>query len=212
MSDRKTEDLSGSDAKARPAHELGNWLRPAATIQPSMTRPNVTASPAPAAPPRPAAPLARKPVRSVEIPPEAGDTAEMLFARLRRLNEEGKVALDLDLKRLMHMDSPVAFEAESNQWVYGLLVLTAALWYWFGYKIGLGVAGASVLFYLTVVKALLRRRIERRVREQVLEDLARWRKLWNFGGVAIRATSTGDDEACTAPKHNWMDFVRRRAP
>jgi len=214
MSDKKSDDRSRSDATARPAHELGNWLRPAAAIQPSMTMPNVTAPPTPAPTPTQGSPAkpARKPLPSIDIPPEAGETADALFARLKRLNEEGKVALDLDLKRLMHMDSPVAFEAESNQWVYGLLVVTAGLWYWFGYKIGLGVAGASVLFYLTIVKALLRRRIERRVREQVLEDLVRWRKLWSFGGVAIRATSAGDDETCTAPKDNWMEFVRRRTP
>jgi len=204
MSDKKPVDVPKTDPPARPAHELGSFLRPAATIQPSMTVPNVVAPPTPNAPPP-------KPVPAVEIPPEAGETAEELFAQLRRLNAEGKAAIDLDLKRLMHMDSPVAFEAESNQWVYGLLILTAGVWYWFGYKIGLASAAASVLLYLTVAKALLRRRIERRVREQVLEDLVRWRKLWNFGGVAIRATAEGDGEICAAPKDNWMSFVRRRS-
>jgi len=204
MNEKTTGDLSKSDPQARPAHELGGWLRPAATIQPSMTTPNVSAPPGPK--PRPP-----KPLPTVEIPPEAGDTAEALFAQLRRLNAEGKAAIDLDLKRLMHIDSPVAFEAESNQWVYGLLVVTAGVWYWFGYKIGLAAAGASVLLYLTVAKALLRRRIERRVRDQVLEDLVRWRKLWNFGGVTIRATGDGGEgEVCAAPKDNWMEFVRRR--
>ena len=204
MSEKNPADASKTDQRVRPAHELGSFLRPAATIQPSMTMPNVIAPPAPKSPPP-------KPVLTVEIPPEAGETAEELFAALRRLNAEGKAAIDLDLKRLMHMDSPVAFEAESNQWVYGLLVVTAGVWYWFGYRVGLAAAGASVLLYLTVAKALLRRRIERRVREQVLEDLVRWRKLWNFGGVAIRSTAEGDGETCTAPKDNWMSFVRRRS-
>lgn len=203
MTEKNSADLSKTDPQARPAHQLGTFLRPAATIQPAMTVPNVSAPPAPKPPPA-------KPVPTVEIPPEAGETAEALFAQLRRLSVEGKVAIDLDLKRLMHIDSPVAFEAESNQWVYGLLVVTAAVWYWFGYRIGLAAAGASVLLYLTLAKALLRRRIERRVRDQVLEDLVRWRKLWNFGGVTIRTTAEGDGEVCLAPKDNWMSFVRRR--
>jgi hypothetical protein len=205
MNGKSPSDKPESGQTARPAHELGKWLRPAAAIQPSMTVPNVSAPPAPA-PPQP------RPIPAVTIPPEAGETAEELFARLRRMNAEGKVALDLDLRRLMHIDSPVAFEAESNQWVYGLLIVTAIVWYVFGYKIGLGAATASVLFYLTVAKAFLRRRIERRVREQVLEDLARWRKLWTFGGVTIREIADGGDgEICKSPSDNWMDFVRRRS-
>ena len=205
MNGKSPSDKAESGQTARPAHELGNWLRPVAAIQPSMTVPNVSAPPAPTPPqPRPIIP-------AVYIPPEAGETAEALFGRLRRMNAEGKAALDLDLRRLMHIDSPVAFEAESNQWVYGLLIVTAIVWYAFGYKIGLGAATASVLFYLTIAKALLRRRIERRVREQVLEDLVRWRKLWTFGGVTIREIADGrEGEICKAPSDNWMDFVRRR--
>ena len=204
MNGKSPSDKPESGQTARPAHELGNWLRPAAAIQPSMTVPNVSAPPAPN-PPQP------RPIPAVAIPPEAAETAEELFGRLRRMNAEGKVALDLDLRRLMHIDSPVAFEAESNQWVYGLLIVTAVVWYAFGSKIGIGAATASVLFYLTIAKAFLRRRIERRVREQVLEDLVRWRKLWTFGVVTIREMADArEGEICTAPRDNWMDFVRRR--
>jgi hypothetical protein len=206
MNGKSPSDKPESGQAARPAHELGNYLRPAATIQPSMTVPNVTAPPAP----KPQQPPQPRPIPAVAIPPEAGETAEELFGRLRRMNAEGKATLDLDLRRLMHIDSPVAFEAESNQWVYGLLIVTAVVWYVLGYKIGLGAAAASVLFYLTIAKAFLRRRIERRVREQVLEDLARWRKLWTFGGVTIREIAEGREGAiCEAPRDNWMDFVRR---
>lgn len=203
MNGKSPSDKPESGQVTRPAHELGNWLRPAAAIQPSMTVPNVSAPPT-ANPPQP------RPIPTVAIPPEAAETAEELFGRLRRMNTEGKVVLDLDLRRLMHIDSPVAFEAESNQWVYGLLIVTAVVWYAFGYKIGIGAATASVLFYLTIAKAFLRRRIERRVREQVLEDLVRWRKLWTFGGVTIREVAEArEGEVCMAPRDNWMDFVRR---
>lgn len=156
--------------------------------------------------PNPAAP-ARPPVPQVAIPPEATETAEELFARLRRLCAEGRVAIELDNKRLMHIDSPVSFEAWGNQLVYPLLLLTCGAWWWFGWKVGAGVAVASVLAYLTIGKAFLYRRIERRVREQVLEEVVRWRKLWSFGGVTLRATAEG--ATCASPGDNWMEFVRR---
>ncbi len=87
----------------------------------------------------------------------------------------------------MHIDSPVSFEAWGNQWVYSLLALTCALWWWFGWKIGAGAAVASVLLYLTLGKTFLHRRIERRVREQVLEDVTRWRKCSGISGASAFA-------------------------
>jgi len=163
----------------------------------------------PSAQPNPGAP-ARPPVPQVAIPPEATETAEELFARLRRLCAEGRVTIELDNKRLTHVDSPVSFEAWGNQLVYPLLVLTIAVWWWLGWKIGAGTAVASVLLYLTLGKAFLHRRIERRVREQVLEDVVRWRKLWSFGGVSLRTTTDGSgDGICASPRDNWMEFVRR---
>jgi hypothetical protein len=163
----------------------------------------------PSAQSNPAAP-ARPPVPKVAIPPEAAETADELFARLRRLCAEGRVTIELNKKRLMHVDSPVSFEAWGNQLVYPLLVLTIAVWWWFGWEFGAGTAVASVLVYLTLGKAFLYRRIERRVREQVLEDVVRWRKLWSFGGVNLRTTATdGENGICASPGDNWMEFVRR---
>ncbi len=164
--------------------------------------PNVTASPAPAP--------ARPPLPKVEVPPEAAETADELFARLRRLCADGRVEINLDNQRLTHIDSPVSFEAWGNQWVYPLLIVTCAVWWWLGWKAGTGAAVVSVLLYLTIGKTFLHRRIDKRVREQVLEDVVRWRKLWNFGGVSLRVVS-GDSgsETCVSPKDNWMEFVRR---
>ncbi len=164
---------------------------------------NAPAQPNPIAPTRP-------PVPQVAIPPEAAETAEDLFARLRRLCAEGRVAIELDNKRLSHIDSPVSFEAWGNQLVYPLLLLTCGVWWGFGWKVGAGAAVASVLIYLTIGKAFLHRRIERRVREQVLEDVVRWRKLWSFGGVRLRTIEAGTPNGtCASPGDNWMEFVRR---
>ena len=163
--------------------------------------------PSPAAAGRPVPP----PAPEVPIPPETAETADELFRRLRRLCAEGRVAIDLDNKRLtQHIDSPVSFEAWGNQWVYPLLALTCALWWRFGWKVGAGAAVVSVLLYLTLGKAFLHRRIERRVREQVLEDIVHWRKLWSFGGVTLRSTAdSANDGICASPRDNWMEFVRR---
>jgi hypothetical protein len=177
-------------APAPDASRLSASFRPAMVVTPTF------AAPAPA------------PATSAPQPPP--QTAAELLARLRRLHTDGRIAIDIDVKRLMHMDSPVGFEAESNQWVYGLLALTAALWYVFGYKIGLATAAVSLSLYLSLGKIYLRRRIARRVRGRALDDEAQWRKLWDFGGVTLRETKTGGDGArCIAPGDNWMEFVRR---
>lgn len=191
---------TGKSPNASPtAAPVPDAARPSATFRPAMVvTPTFAVPPAAAAP---AAAVAPAP------PPE---TASELLARLRRLHVDGRVAIDLDMKRLMHMDSPVSFEAESNQWVYGLLALTAALWYVSGYRIGLATAAVSLTLYLSLGKIYLRRRIARRVRGRALDDEAQWRKLWDFGGVTLRETKTGGDDArCTAPGDNWMECVRR---
>jgi hypothetical protein len=183
-----------------PAGQAAGELGPSATTVMRASTLDVTASALPA----------RPPVPQVPIPPEATETADELFARLRQLCAEGRVAIDLNNKRLMHIDSPVSFEAWGNQWVYPLLILTCAIWWWFGWKVGTGAAVASVLLYLTLGKSFLHRRIERRVREQVLEDVVRWRKLWSFGGVSLHCTGDGAGNGiCASPGDNWMEFVRR---
>lgn len=152
----------------------------------------------------------RPSVPQVEIPPEAAETAEELFKRLRQLCADGRVTIELDHKRLMHIDSPVSFEAWGNQLVYPLLLLTCVLWWWVGWRVGAGTAVASVALYLTIGKAFLRRRIDGRVREKVLEDVVQWRKLWTFGGVSLRRNGEGEGDGTSAsPRDNWMEFVRR---
>jgi len=180
-----------SSEKATPRNEPGPWLGPGAMLRQARAAPVAPTHPRPSAPP---------------APPE---TAEELFQRLRDLHKDARVLIDLDTKRLMHMDSPVGVEAESNQWVYALLVLTVVLWLALGYKIGVATSALAIILYLTVGKSYVRRRIERRVREHALENVTLWRKLWNFGGVALRE-AVSDGARCAAPQDNWMEFVRRQ--
>ena len=139
----------------------------------------------------------------------ARETAEDLFADLRELCAAGLVAIELDPKRLMKLDSPVNVEAESNQWVYGLVALGLVLGFAFGWKVGVAAAGIGAVLYLTLGKAVIRRRIRRRVHAKVLLDLSLWRRLWSFGGVVL-AVSGKESGRCAAPEGNWLEFVREQ--
>lgn len=133
------------------------------------------------------------------------ESAEQLFTALRRLHAAGKVSLRLDYKELTHLDSPVGSEADGNIWAYGGLALTAATWWFRGWPPAASVAVAGILIYFTFGRWYMHRRIRRRVEDKALADLALWRKLWKFGGVAL-VSDTG--EKCAAPHGNWMALVR----
>jgi|SRR5215469_1808693 len=133
------------------------------------------------------------------------ETAEKLFSALHRLRAGGKIVLRLDYKKLTHLDSPVGSEADGNIWAYGGLTLVVAAWWFRGWQVAAGVAVAGVLIYFTLGRWYMHRRIRHRIENKALIDLALWRKLWKFGGVALVANA-GDE--CAAPQGNWMALVR----
>ena len=137
----------------------------------------------------------------------AQDDAGELLAALRRLVAEGKVALGVEAKRLSHIDSPVAVEADGNIWAYGLLAIAVLVGWRWGIVPGLGALAIGVIVYLTAGRAYVHRRIERRVRQDALADLDKWRKLWRFGGLTL-ASAERPEAACASPHGNWMAFVR----
>jgi hypothetical protein len=146
------------------------------------------------------------PKKSLHPDPGAArvETDRELLDRLRRLRAAGRLALELDHRRLSHIDSPVAVEAESTRWIYGGLALVAATWWFLGGAAGAAAAILGLAAYLTLGKADVRRRTARRVEERALGDVALWRRLWRFGGVAL----TAEGRRCAAPEGNWMQFVR----
>jgi hypothetical protein len=131
-----------------------------------------------------------------------------LFRELRLLVAQGMLRLELDLARLDHIDSPVAVEADSNIWVYGLIAVCAIVFWWEGALSGVAAIAVSLVLYLTAGRSYVRRRLTRRVHERALGDGEIWRRLWRFGGVALVAEGA---ERCTAPDGNWMALVRRLA-
>ena len=94
-----------------------------------------------------------------ETPPE---TAAELLAALRRLAGERKIDIEVDPRRLNHIDSPVASEADGNIWVYGAVGLAALLLWWKGIVPAVAVVAVGALLYLTLGRAYVHRRIERR--------------------------------------------------
>lgn len=136
------------------------------------------------------------------------ESAESLLAALRRLDRDGRIEIRIDPRRLTHIDSPVASEAEGNIWVYGAIGLALAAWWWLGMLPGLVTLGVGLALYLTLGRAYLYRRIERRVHEKALLSLETWRTLWRFSGLTLAAKDRPGLPDCASPDGNWMAFVR----
>jgi hypothetical protein len=137
-------------------------------------------------------------------------SARDLFLRLRSLIDGGVIGLELDLKRLDHMDSPVGVEADSNLWIYPGIVATGLAFWFIGPYGGVAVAVAALALFLTAGRAYVRRRLVRRVHQRALQELEIWRKLWRFGGVRLvpHGGRAGPAQPCVAPEGNWMALVR----
>jgi hypothetical protein len=136
------------------------------------------------------------------------ESAEMLLAALRRLDREGRIEIRVDPRRLDHIDSPVASEADGNIWIYPAIGLALLAWWWKGMLPGLATMGVGVALYLSLGRAYLHRRIERRVHERALLSLETWRKLWRFNGLTLAAKDRPGVADCASPDGNWMAFVR----
>ncbi len=147
--------------------------------------------------------------------PAAEATPADLLRGLRRLVDSGALRLELDLKRLDHMDSPVGVEADSNRWIYPAIILCGAVFWFVGLWPGIAAAILCLAAYLTLGRAYVRRRLVARVHEKALYDLDLWRRLWRYGGVSLvpgegaaAGAETPRAEPCAAPEGTWMALVR----
>jgi hypothetical protein len=133
-------------------------------------------------------------------------SAAELLRVLRGLVESGKIRIELDFRRLDHMDSPAGIEADSNIWVYAGIPACALVFWQFGLWPGAGAVALCIVLYFTAGRAYVHRRLRRRVYDEFLRDSELWRKLWRFGGVAL---VSGDGAwRCAAPDGNWMALMR----
>jgi len=140
--------------------------------------------------------------------PARVDEAEQLLQQLRRMCEEGAVKIELDEKRLRHIDSPVVCEPDSTRWIYGALVVGGVVWWFAGMTYGIIALAVGAVLYATVGRSHVRRRLDKRVREIALRDTTVWRKLWRFGGVTLVRADGNEPARCAAPQQNWMTFVQ----
>jgi len=77
-------------------------------------------------------------------------SAADLLRALRGLVASGAVRIELDLKRLDHMDSPVGVEADSNIWVYGSIPICAGVFWQLGPWAGIAAVVVSLALYFTL--------------------------------------------------------------
>lgn len=147
------------------------------------------------------------PVFSAEVPAPP-ESAEALHATLRKLIADGRVVLRIDARPLGHIDSPVASEADGNRWIYGAIALAAAVWLWRGPVPALAALAAGIVLYLGLGRAYVRRRIERRARDEGLASVDIWRRLWRFPGLTLTVPERPGLGPCASPDGNWMGFVR----
>lgn len=124
---------------------------------------------------------------------------------LREAIASGTIAVSLDLGRLEHIDSPISVQADSNRWIYGLIVITAAAAWFGGLWWAVGAAAAGLAAWFSVGKRWHRRRMEERFHKLALQDAARWKKLWRLPGVVLTDARTG--ATSESPSGNWRAFV-----
>ena len=129
----------------------------------------------------------------------------MALAHLRALHEAGRIRISVDRRKLSHIDFPLALEADSNQWVYGIVIAAGLVWWQFGTVPGVAAAVAGFLLYQFAARPMIARRLERRIHARGLTELDSWRKLWRFGGVILTDAASG--ETCQGPDGRWMGFI-----
>ena len=124
---------------------------------------------------------------------------------LREVIAAGGIKPVLSFGKLEHVDSPISVQADSNRWIYSLIVIVAAA-AWFGglwWAIGAVTAGAAGWF--GIGKRWHRRRMERRFYDLSLQQIELWKKLWRMPGVTLIDTRSGAE--CASPSGNWRVFV-----
>ncbi len=128
-----------------------------------------------------------------------------LLDELRAAHEGGRVAIRLDLKKLDHMDSPIAVQADSGIWIFGLIVATGLTWWFAGTAAGIGAVVVGAIAYATIGRRVIQRKMRRRFFEVGIKNIEPWRKLWELQGITLECAESG--EVCSSPDGNWIRFV-----
>lgn len=124
---------------------------------------------------------------------------------LREAIASGAIKKTLDFGKLEHMDSPISLEADSNRWIYSLIIIVSAATWLGGLWWGIGAASAGAVAWFSVGKPWHRRRMEQRFYDLSLQQTEEWKKLWRMTGVTLTDAKSGAQ--CVSPAGNWRAFV-----
>lgn len=124
---------------------------------------------------------------------------------MREAVSAGHIRATLDYAKLEHVDSPISVQADSNRWIYGLIVVVSAAAWFGGMWWGIGAATLGAAGWFGIGKRWHRQRMERRFYDLSLQHSEEWKKLWRMPGVTLIDTRTGAE--CVSPAGNWRGFV-----
>lgn len=124
---------------------------------------------------------------------------------LRDAIQSGALTVTLDLGKLEHIDSPISVQADSNRWIYGLIVIVSAAAWLGGLWWAVGAATAGAVAWFTVGRPWHRRRMAKRFHQVTLHNTEHWKKLWRMPGVVLTDARTGAQSQ--SPSGNWRALV-----
>lgn len=124
---------------------------------------------------------------------------------LREAIAAGHIKPVLDFGQLEHVDSPISVQADSNRWVYGLVITISAAAWAGGLWWGIGAATAGAVSWFSIGKRWHRQRMEQRFNDLSLQKTETWKKLWRMPGVTLIDTRSGAE--CASPSGNWRVFI-----
>jgi hypothetical protein len=125
------------------------------------------------------------------------------LAALRQALDDGRLKIELGFSKLDHVDSPVFVQAEKVWWVYAALFGGVALGWFVEWHAGVAFAVAVFALYFIVGRRIILGRIQKRMRHQIMEDIALWRKQWRLKGLTLVA----GDARCESPDGSWIRFT-----
>lgn len=134
---------------------------------------------------------------------------ERSHAALFRAVDQGWARIDVDPRRVRHMDCPVSGAAYHTSQIYlsGVACLGAFA------VVGPIPAAAIVVGIVALNVLVLARLVDRLTRGHVVDRVRRrpdlWEKLWWFGGIAV---TTADGVVETAPKGDWRRVAATAPP
>lgn len=124
---------------------------------------------------------------------------------LRDAITAGAIKPVLNFSKLEHVDSPISVQADSNRWIYSLIIIVSAAAYLGGMWWAIGATGLGAVGWFSIGKRWHRQRMERRFYDVSLDRTEEFKKLWRMTGVTLIDAKTSQE--CVSPAGNWRAFV-----